>query len=206
MWYSTIVAWSPNRIRLIDSKTNNMKIISILLFAMITVASANAQGKYFTKTGTISFKAGTALEDIDAINKSVTSIFDPATGQIEFAVLIKGFEFRRGLMQEHFNENYMESEKLPKSTFKGKFNDVSKISFSKDGSYATTVKGTLEIHGVKKDVEMPGTIKVVNGVISSKADFIVVVADYSIKIPGAVKDKISPTVNIHIECTYKAMK
>jgi YceI-like domain len=183
-----------------------MKVKLILFVAMTAVALANAQGKYFTKTGTISFKAGTSLEDIDAINKSVTSIFDTATGQIEFAVLIKGFEFKRGLMQEHFNENYMESEKLPKSTFKGKFVDVSKISFSKDGSYSTTVKGTLEIHGVKKEVEVPGTIKVANGVISSTADFTVLVADYDIKIPGAVKDKISPTVNIHIECAYKAMK
>jgi len=180
-----------------------LTLIIILFFGFVT--NAIGQTRYFTKTGTISFKAGTSLEDIDAINKSVTSIFDLSTGQIEFAVLIKGFEFKRGLMQEHFNENYMESEKFPKSTFKGKFEDLAKINFKKDGTYLTMVKGILEIHNVKKEVQVPGTIKVVGGVISSSAVFKVLLEDYEIKIPGAVKDKISPTVEIEIDCTYKAL-
>jgi polyisoprenoid-binding protein YceI len=178
---------------------------NIFFVALIIAGQVSAQNRYFTKTGTISFKAGTPLEDIDALNKSVTSIFDVSTGQIEFAVLIKGFEFRRGLMQEHFNENYMESEKFPKATFKGKFADISKISFSKDGSYPTKVNGTLEIHGVKKEVEIEGLIKVANGVVTSSSDFKVLLADYNITIPGAVRDKISPTVDVHTECAYKPM-
>jgi polyisoprenoid-binding protein YceI len=164
-----------------------------------------AQNRFFTKTGTIAFTAGTPLEDIDATNKSVTSIFDASTGQIEFAVLVKGFEFRRDLMQKHFNENYLESEKFPKATFKGKFDDVTKINFKKDGSYSIAVKGTLDIHNVKKEVEVLGIIQVTNGVISSSAVFKVVIDDYGIKIPGAVKDKISPTVEIKVNCTYKAL-
>ena len=180
---------------------------SILFFILIMGLAANAiaQNRYFTKTGTISFTAGTALEDIDALNKSATSVFDTSTGQIEFAVLIKGFEFKRGLMQEHFNENYMESEKFPKSTFKGKFADVSKINFQKDGIYPTIVKGILEIHHVKKEVEMPGTIKIEGGVISSTSSFKVQVADYDIRIPGPVKDKISPTVDVKVDCIYEAL-
>jgi len=177
-----------------------------LIPALLLIASmqAFAQSRYFTKTGTINFTAGTPLEDIDAVNKSVTSVFDVNTGQIEFAVLIRGFEFRRALMQEHFNENYMESEKYPKSTFKGRFMDLSSINFKSDGTYPATVKGTLDIHNVKKEVEVPGTVKVSGGVISSTAVFKVEVADYQIEIPGAVRDKIARTVEIRVSCEYKA--
>lgn len=177
----------------------------VLLMMFFTTISLNAQSRYFTKTGTINFTAGTSLEDIEAINKSTTSVFDVSTGQIEFAVLIKGFEFKRGLMQEHFNENYLESEKYPRSTFKGRFEDVSKINFKKNGEYAVLVKGTLEIHNVKKEIEIPGTIKVQDGIVSSNSIFKVLVDDYNIKIPGAVKDKISPTVEIRVNCVYKPM-
>jgi len=182
-------------------------IRNIFLFLLVVFISckAEAQNKYFTKTGTISFTAGTSLEDIDAINKSVTSIFDTSTGGIEFAVLIKGFEFKRGLMQEHFNENYMESEKFPKSSFRGKFEDLSKINFKKDGTYSALVKGVLEIHNVKKEVEIPGSIKIENGVISSTTSFNILLEDYRIKIPGAVKDKISSKIDIQVNCTYKIL-
>lgn len=182
-----------------------VRCILFLIFAVGTSNYAFTQNRYFTKTGTITFTAGTALEDIEAINKSVTSIFDILTGQIEFAVLIKGFEFKRGLMQEHFNENYLESEKFPKSIFRGKFDDVSKINFRKDGSYPTTVNGILEIHNVKKEVKVPGNINVEKGIISSTATFNILLEDYDIKIPGAVKDKISPAVEIKINCSYKLL-
>ncbi|HCW07296.1 MAG TPA: YceI family protein [Cytophagales bacterium] len=182
----------------------NRKFVLLIISLTLSAGSVLAQ-KYFTKTGTINFTAGTALEDIDANNKSVTCVFDAATGQIEFAILIKGFEFKRGLMQEHFNENYLESDKYPKSTFKGKF-DVSKINFTKDGDYATVVKGTLEIHNVKREIEVPGMFKVDKGVISSTSTFKILLADYKIEIPGAVKDKISPTVEIQVSCDYKLLK
>lgn len=119
----------------------------IISFLLLSVAAFSQ--KYFTKNGTVSFQAGTALEDIDATNKSAASVLDAATGQIEFAVLIKGFEFRRALMQEHFNENYMESNKYPKAVFKGKITNLQSISFQKPGSYPAAVSGVLEIHGVK---------------------------------------------------------
>jgi len=179
-----------------------------IFFFILAIGISNqafTQNRYYTKTGTISFTAGTSLEDIDAINKSVTSVFDISTGQIEFAVLIKGFEFKRGLMQEHFNENYLESDKFPKSIFKGKFGELSKINFQKEGSYPTTVTGILEIHNVKKEVRVTGNVIVEKGTISATAAFNVLLEDYDIKIPGAVKDKISPTVNIKINCTYKLL-
>jgi polyisoprenoid-binding protein YceI len=182
------------------------KLAIAFVFALTVSTTIFAQERYFTKTGTISFTAGTPLEDIEAINKSATSVVDITTGQIEFAVLMKGFEFRRALMQEHFNENYVESEKFPKATFKGKITDVSAVNFKKDGSYPVTVKGTLEIHGVKKEIETKGTFKVAGGVISSDATFKVLVEDFAIKIPGAVKDKISPTVEVKTNCTYQPLE
>lgn len=183
-----------------------MKINSIIFLLALTITlTGNGQSRFFTKSGVISFKAGTAVEDIDGLNKSVTSIFDVSTGQIEFALLVKGFEFKRGLMQEHFNENYMESEKFPKAVFKGKSDKISTIDFKKDGSYPTIVKGTLDMHGIKKEVEVTGVINVQKGVATSVADFKILLSDYNIQIPGTVKDKISPTVEIHSECTYKPM-
>ncbi|MBO9619204.1 MAG: YceI family protein [Niabella sp.] len=172
----------------------------IISFLLLTVAAFSQ--KYFTKNGTVSFQAGTALEDIDATNKSAASVFDAATGQIEFAVLIRGFELRRALMQEHFNENYMESNKYPKATFKGKISNLQSISFQKPGSYPATVSGVLEIHGVKKQVTANGTLQVSGTSVQALAKFPVIINDYNIAIPGIVRDKISQTAVVTVNCTY----
>jgi polyisoprenoid-binding protein YceI len=176
-----------------------------LLLSICLSAAAQNQSRYFTKTGTINFNAGTSMEDIDATNKSVTSVVDLATGQIEFAVLIKGFEFKRGLMQEHFNENYMESEKYPKAIFKGKVEDISKVNFTKDGKYPVTISGTLDLHNVKKEITVQGTFTITGGAIAGEGKFTIMVEDYAIKIPGAVKDKISPSVAVKVTCNYKPL-
>jgi hypothetical protein len=178
---------------------------SIVILLVCVVQVVCGQAKYFTKTGTVQFFAGTAVEDIDAINKSLTSVFEISSGRIEFAALIKGFEFKRGLMQEHFNENYLESDKYPKAVFKGTCADLSKIDFKKDGTYPVAVVGTLEIHGVSKEVGVPGEIKIEKGIVSSHATFKVLLKDYKVEIPGAVKDKISSVVEIKINCVYKGL-
>lgn len=173
---------------------------------LLSASFVFAQKKYFTKNGSISFQAGTALEDIDAINNAAASVFDVATGQIEFAVLIRGFEFKRALMQEHFNENYMESDKYPKTVFKGKIVNPDKVNFEKDGSYPVTVKGILDMHGIKKEIEASGTMTVSGQTVRANAGFTVLLSDYNIAIPGLVKDKISKTVAIRLDCVYTMMK
>lgn len=183
-----------------------MKKFILIVSSFLLIHISFAQKRYFTKTGIVSFKAGTAVEDIDAINKSVTSIFDATSGQYEFALLVNGFEFRRALMQQHFNEDYMESDKYPKSTFKGKITDISKVNFQKDGTYPVTVKGILDIHGVKKEIETPGVFRVKGGNVSSTATFSILLADYNIEIPSLVKDKISKTVKITVNCDYSILK
>ena len=100
------------------------------------------------------------MEDIDGTNKSITTVFDASSGQIEFSVLVKGFEFNNALMQEHSNENYMEMDKYPKSIFKGRITNIDKVNFQKEGNYPVKVKGTLELYGDAKDIETNGTFKV----------------------------------------------
>jgi YceI-like domain len=178
--------------------------VSVLLAFTITSYS---QKRYFTKTGEISFQAGTILEEIDGFNKTTTSIFDAATGQIEIALLVKGFEFKNELMQQHFNENYLESEKYPKSFLRGKIINVEKVDFQKTGSYPVTVKGTLELHGVSREVETEAVFKVLNDeTVTSSAEFSILLEDYKIDIPGVVKDKIAKTAKIQVYCSYSSLK
>lgn len=166
---------------------------------------ANSQ-KYFTKTGAINFEASTDLEDVSAINKSVASVVDAASGKLVFAVLIKGFEFRKALMQEHFNENYMESSKYPKAEFKGSITPQSSVNFQKPGSYPATVTGTMEIHGVQKEITTSGTIEVTSQGVQVLSKFTININDYKISIPGIVKEKISPVAKITVRCNYFPLK
>ena len=183
-----------------------MKKIILLAGAFVLINYSFGQKIYFTKSGTVSFKAGTALEDIDALNKSATCVFDASTGSIQFMILIKGFEFKRALMMEHFNENYMESSKFPKAVFTGKIINPDKINFQKDGTYPATVKGVLELHGVKKEIEAAGTFKVSGENVLVNADFAIAMADYNIEIPGVVKNKIAPTAKISVNCNNTIKK
>lgn len=183
-----------------------MKKTVVILLAVLAWSSAAFSQKYFTKTGTISFEAGTSVEDIDAINKSATSVMDVATGRIEFAVLVKGFEFKRALMQEHFNENYMESSKYPKAVFKGNITNIKDIDFKKPGTYPATVSGIMEIHGVKKQISTKGAIKILPQGAQAITAFNININDYKIAIPGVVKDKISPIAKVKVNCNYTLLK
>ena len=107
--------------------------IKFLIGAILLSSSLFAQDKYFTKTGKISFFSKAIIENIEAHNRSVTCVLDTKTGNLQFSVPIKGFEFEKALMQEHFNENYAESDKFPKSTFKGTITDISTVNLQKDG-------------------------------------------------------------------------
>ena len=197
---------SGNDTTINTSNINHMKYYVLLAAGMLTTSLVFSQKKYFTKNGHIAFIAGTLVEDVDGANSATTSVFDAATGQIEFAVLVKGFEFKRALMQEHFNENYMESDKYPKAIFSGKITNIDKVNFSKDGVYPVTVKGTLDMHGVKKAIETAGTMKVSGETVASDAAFTVLLSDYNIDIPSLVKDKISKTANIKVNCNYTVLK
>ena len=182
------------------------KNLMVMLALMIVSTISFAQDKYFTKTGKINFFSKAPMEDIEAKNRTVTAVIDSKSGAIQFAVQMKGFEFEKQLMQQHFNENYVESDKFPKAEFKGAITNNSDINYSKDGTYNAKVKGKLTIHGVTKDVETTGTLKVSGGKLDANSTFNVLLSDYNIKIPAVVKDKISNTIKITVDCKLDPLK
>jgi polyisoprenoid-binding protein YceI len=157
---------------------------------------SHAQTKFFSKAGKISFYSKAPMEDIEAHNTKAVSVFDGSTGQIEFSVLIKGFEFQKAKMQEHFNEDYLESDKYPKAVFTGTITNVKDLNLLKDGTYNLDVTGSLSMHGVSRPQAAKAVITVKDGTVSAVADFTVTLADYDIKIPALVADNISKTVKI----------
>lgn len=184
-----------------------MKKTAILILSVILlVATGYTQDRFFTKSGKISFFSKATLENIEAHHKSVTCVLDTKTGNLQFAVLMKGFEFEKALMQEHFNENYVESHKFPKAEFKGQVANNSEVNYAVDGIYKVIVKGKLTLHGQTRDVESPGTLVVKNGKIDATASFNVMLADYSISVPALVKENISKSINIQVNCILEPLK
>ena len=177
------------------------KIVFIAATLSCFFISVSAQ-KVYTKNGNISFFSTAPMENITADNNQVMSVLNIQNGELLFSVLIKGFRFKKSLMEEHFNENYMESDKFPKASFKGNITDQSKINYSKDGNYVVNVSGDLTIHGITKKVSAPGNISVKSGVVSAISKFNVKLSDYNISIPGIVKDKIAETIEISVSCSY----
>jgi hypothetical protein len=178
-----------------------MKILALLVSIALFSQGVFAQ-KYFTKTAKVTFFSTTPMEDIKATSNQVTSIIDFATGDVVFKMLIKTFQFPKALMQEHFNEKYLESDKIPDSQFKGSIENLASIDLTKDGTYPVTVAGNLTIHGVTKPYTTKGAITVNGGQVSANAKFDVKLADHDVKIPGAVKDNIAETVEVTMEAAY----
>ena len=173
-------------------------ILICTLFSLST--QLRAQNKYITRSGTVTFFSATSAENIDATNNEALSMVDITKGEVAFQVLVTGFKFKKALMEEHFNENYIESNKYPKSTFKGTVSDISKVNFSSDGNYPVTVNGDLTIHGVTKNVTASGNIIIKGSKITISSKFMAKLADYGISIPGAVKSNISESVEIAVNC------
>ncbi|MBL7712542.1 MAG: YceI family protein [Chitinophagaceae bacterium] len=160
---------------------------------------ASAQ-KFMTRSGKISFFSTTPIENIEAFNNEVAAAVNTASGDVVFQVPVKSFKFEKQLMQEHFNESYMESDKFPKAEFKGKMNPA---AFTKDGTYKTTVNGKLTIHGVTKDVQIPGTIIVKGSELTLNTKFNVATADYNIQIPAVAKGKIANQIEVTVNSVLK---
>ena len=174
----------------------------LLFVAVMLIAGTFAMAQnYMTRTGKISFNASSpkSPENIEGINNEVASILNGKTGDFVFQLPVKSFKFERELMQQHFNENYMESDKFPKSEFKGKISNLADVNFTKDGTYTVTVAGKLTIHGVTKDVSVPGTITVKGKDATAKAKFTVKMADYNITVPAVVADKVDKVSTITID-------
>ncbi|WP_236974020.1 YceI family protein [Membranihabitans maritimus] len=161
-----------------------------LLFSIIGFS----QERYITKQGYISFYSHTPVEDIKAENNQVLSIVDLSTGNVAVTLLMKSFEFEKALMQEHFNENYVESDKYPKASFEGEIQNLKEILDGENGVAAIT--GDLTVHGITKPITMEGKLKITDDAVNFDGSFMVTVADYEINIPSVVARNIAKEVEV----------
>ena len=159
---------------------------------------------YMAKVCEISFFSESPLENIEAINKAAKPILSTATGDVQIKIPMKGFVFPKPLMQEHFNENYIESEKFPDAFFKGKFNE--QIDYTKDGEYKVTATGKITIHGVEKDKTIDGTLTVKSGQIILETKFNIHVADFNIKVPSLYVKNVAEDVSVKLNATLEPFK
>lgn len=179
-----------------------MKNLFFWLISLVYISNAGAQ-VYTTSSGTIKFFSKTTAENIDAANNQVKAALDSKTGNLEFAVSINSFLFKKALMQKHFQENYMESEKFPKSTFKGSITDNAAVKYGTDGTYPVSVKGKLTMHGVTKEVVVPGKITISGSKAVLSGDFNVLLEDYNIKVPANNASQIARSIKVSVECTLQ---
>lgn len=179
-----------------------MKKVTILLVLLFTCFALQAQRIFATKTGQIKFNASSPLEKIEAVNNQVDSKMVDKTGQIVFSVLIKSFRFENQLMEDHFNENYLESSKIPKADFKGFISNITTVDFSKEGKYQIELNGTLTIHGVSQKVSTTGTLTIVASKPTITGIFKIKIKDYG--ITGLyIGDKIASEAEINVKCEYQ---
>jgi len=184
---------------------HNMKKTSVILGLLIIASTSMAQ-KYFTKTGFIKFYSETPVETIEAKNHQVNSALDIKTGDFVFKVLMKSFEFEKALMEEHFNENYIESDKFPNATFKGKVVNIDDLNLEKPGEYEAVVEGELTIHGVTQKIRTKGTFKSSGDRIKGKSVFMLKPADYEIKIPNTVINNIAEQIEVTVDIDLEKLK
>jgi hypothetical protein len=174
----------------------------IILIALLTVFQLASAQKMICKDGHIWFYSHTPIEDIEAHNRQVVAVLDPSNGELIFTLLIKSFEFKKELMQEHFNENYMESDVHPKAGFKGVIEKFDQIDFKTDGKQEVIVSGKLTIHGVTKPVSAKGTIEILGDDIQANSEFTVKPADYNITIPDLMEEKIAKEIKVHVDIIF----
>lgn len=183
-----------------------MKRILLIILSLAFAGSMFAQKNYMTREGYIKFFSHTAIEDITAENKEVGSILNSESGEVVITLKMTDFSFEKKLMQEHFNENYVESEKFPKATFKGLITDNDKVDYNSPGVYEVSVSGDMTIHGVTNKVGSNGSVEVTNNGVIAKAKFMLNPEDYDIKIPKVVRNKIANNMEITVDMQYAPME
>jgi polyisoprenoid-binding protein YceI len=177
-----------------------MKYWLLLISTWLSVSTACAQEIYSCRNTRLSFFSSSPLEDIEAKTDKGASAINIKTKDVFFKVPISSFQFKKKLMQDHFNENYLESDKYPYAEFKGKINESPE--FTKDGTYPVTVTGTLNIHGVDKTYTAKGNVTTRGTSITVTSEFNVRVADHGIKIPSLVIQNVAEVVAVTVNAIY----
>lgn len=185
-----------------NNKPEMMRSILLSLLALFVFAGQlTAQSIYITESSKVSFFSATPVEDIEAVNDASTSLINLAKNEIAFRVPISGFQFEKPLMQEHFNENYMDTEKYPTASFKGKLSEA--IDVSKDTTYHVNATGVMTIHGVDRPETYKGVIETKGGKATLKCDFEVKLKDHKIKVPKVVFANIAEVIEVKTYFQYK---
>ncbi len=180
-------------------KIKSISTLFLFAVAFMSIGAVTAQNKYIDKKGKLTFEASEALfEPVKATNESVTVILNTETNEIASLALMKSFRFKNSLMEEHFNENYIESETYPKATFKGKLLNFNSSDLSENET-AVAVDGKIELRGKEKQINTSLMISRVDGLIIIKGSFTVSPADFDIEIPSIVKDKIAKEIMVSLD-------
>lgn len=172
----------------------------IIFFGLMFLSIHGTSQPYMTKTGFVGFYSKTPLEDIQAENNQVYAVLDPESHQIAFALLMKGFIFPRELMQEHFNENYVESDKYPKATFSGTCSGD--MDLDKVGIYQVVINGNMNLHGVTRPIETTAQLEVKNDQILGTAIFRITPENFQISIPGILREKIAREIQVKVQVAW----
>lgn len=179
-----------------------MKHIIILVLSLL-VSNAYSQETLITKSSSTSFFSHAPLEDIEAVNNQTTAAINLSKKEIVVKMLIKHFTFENALMQEHFNENYMESEKFPSSVFKGSFSSSQDVDLNVDGTYEVDVTGTITIRGIEKKVSCKATMIVEDRTLKATTKFVVKPKEFNIEIPSVVVKNIAEEIEVTSELVFK---
>ena len=180
------------------------KIILSLVILFAGISASQAQEIQTSKAINVHFFSSASLEDIEATTQNGTSVITTSKNEFFFLVPIKSFTFKSSLMQEHFNENYMESDKYADARFSGKVNED--IDWKKDGVNNVTVTGKLNIHGVEQDRTISGKVIIKNGTIQLISEFKVRNVDHNIQIPKLVVAKIAEAIEVKVDCILMPKK
>ena len=176
------------------------KYLCVLMIGFFTSAFGQGSDRYITRQGQISFFSYTSVENIEATNNQVLSIIDPAKKEIAISMLMRAFIFKKSLMQEHFNESYVESDIYPKATFEG---IIEEFDLTSTETQTRMVKGNLTIHGVSREASVKTDIVYEDGAYILSGDFTVAIADYEIKVPPILVPNISKTIEIEFRFVYQ---
>ena len=180
------------------------KVIFVVAVILFAIPAIHAQ-KYLTKVGVIDIHSETSLFVIEAKNQKVASILNTEDGEIVVSTLARSFKFKEALVEEHFNENYMESHLFPKAQFKGKIVNISQVNFSKNGTYIIQIAGDLTMHGETNPVKATGELIIKAGVISASTEFFVSLEQYKIRVEEQYKDRIDDKIKLTIHFDLKPM-
>jgi hypothetical protein len=172
-------------------------LLALILLSQVAIG----QNKIFIcKDGSSTFFSETPIENIEATSKTLSGIINTTNNEVSFLVAMKSYKFEKPLMQEHFNEKYVESDKYPNATFKGKINET--IDFTKDGTYNITATGILTIHGVDKNRTEKGILTIKGDQLTLNTSFEVNLVDHNIEVPKLVVAQIAKTIKVTNTCTF----